>query len=77
VVDDGSGFTDGGSVNGHYGLIGMRERAGEIGGDLRISSSPGKGTTVTVELPVPKNGKNGIRVSTAGVRGGAVSRGES
>ncbi len=35
-----------------FGLIGMAERARVIGGDLRIDSSPGKGTLVFVEAPL-------------------------
>ncbi|MEP7152203.1 MAG: CHASE3 domain-containing protein [Nitrospira sp.] len=34
------------------GLLGMRERATQWGGDLSIQGTPGKGTTVTVRLPV-------------------------
>jgi len=33
---------------GHYGLIGMRERAAQIGAKIGIASAPGRGTTVTV-----------------------------
>jgi signal transduction histidine kinase len=40
--------------HGHYGLIGMRERAVQIGGTLRVHSIPGKGTTIRVELPLPR-----------------------
>src|SRR5271170_3817693 len=53
VRDDGSGFARDGNGNvrpGHYGLIGMRERATQIGADLRLSSEPGRGTTVSVVL---------------------------
>jgi nitrate/nitrite-specific signal transduction histidine kinase len=31
----------------------MRERAEELRGQLRISSTPGNGTTVTAEIPLP------------------------
>lgn len=37
---------------GAFGLIGMRERARFWGGELRISGTPGKGTTVAVSIPV-------------------------
>ncbi len=54
VTDDGMGFT--GDVNstgpdGHFGLRGMRERAEQIDAELRIESSAGTGTTVSVEAP--------------------------
>ncbi len=52
VRDDGTGF-DPSSVTDGYGLAGLRARAAEAGGTARIDSAPGKGTTVTVRLPVP------------------------
>jgi two-component system NarL family sensor kinase len=33
------------------GLISIRARARSVGGDVRITSAPGRGTTVTVQLP--------------------------
>jgi signal transduction histidine kinase len=51
VSDDGVGFqVDDGRTNGHFGLRGMRERAQQIGADLRILSHVGTGTTITVTL---------------------------
>ncbi len=58
VRDDGAGFAapvgdgpqDRGAEAGHFGLLGMRERAERLGGNLRIASAPGLGTTVTVEV---------------------------
>jgi signal transduction histidine kinase len=47
VVDDGVGF-DPGAQDGGFGLIGMRERADLIGGDLRVESRPNAGTTVSL-----------------------------
>jgi len=35
----------------HWGLVGMRERAGSIGGQLRIWSRPGAGTEVEISVP--------------------------
>jgi PAS domain S-box-containing protein len=55
VEDDGVGFesepvlADG---NGHYGLRFMRERAAEFGGHLAVVSAPGRGTRVTVRIPL-------------------------
>jgi len=51
LSDDGTGFAASGSANGH-GLISMRQRAAGIGGELRITSQPGKGTTVTLQVPL-------------------------
>ena len=54
VKDDGIGFhtSDSSNALGSLGLLGMKERAQFCGGDVQISSSPGKGTTVTVRVPV-------------------------
>ncbi len=51
VTDDGTGF-DPGHAGGGYGLPGMRARVDEAGGRLGIRSSPGCGTTVSVDVPV-------------------------
>lgn len=40
-----------GHKEGHFGMIGMRERAEKIGGGIAISSSPGAGTEVILTLP--------------------------
>ena len=37
---------------GHFGLIGMRERAEQIGGTLSIHSSEGSGTEVVADAPI-------------------------
>ena len=53
VVDDGRGF-DPASVGEGVGVSGMRERASALGGRLKIESSPGKGTSVRVEVPLSR-----------------------
>ncbi len=37
---------------GHLGLMGMRERAEAVGGQLEVQSKKGKGTTVVVTVPL-------------------------
>jgi len=49
VVDDGQGFDPNHEPDGHFGLIGMRERASKIGATIKFESKPGVGTAVTVE----------------------------
>lgn len=49
VRDDGVGFTPGASHG--FGLHGMRERVGQVGGTLDVRSEPGAGTAVVVEVP--------------------------
>ena len=39
-----------------FGLIGMKERANYLGGDLSIEGKPKKGTTVTLRIPYQKGG---------------------
>lgn len=60
VRDDGRGFVlddSAGSPPGHYGLTGMRERAEAIGGTLEITSEPGQGTTVRLQVMTPKDAR--------------------
>jgi signal transduction histidine kinase len=55
VRDDGQGFDYQVSQNGdgkHFGLVGMRERAEQIGGTLRINSHAKGGTEVVVDVPL-------------------------
>ena len=56
IVDNGRGFDQEDvfqSRGGHFGLIGMRERAERLGGELRLASQPGEGTEVEVTVPLP------------------------
>ncbi len=54
IADNGTGFlTDAEQPDGHFGLVGMRERAAEIGADLTINSSPRNGTIVLVTFTFP------------------------
>jgi signal transduction histidine kinase len=56
VIDNGCGFqTDDAfaGMGGHFGLIGIRERAERIGGEFRLESRPGGGTEVEVTVPLP------------------------
>ena len=56
IADDGSGFDhehsadDTAGRSDSFGLVATRERAEQLGGRLLVSSAPGQGTTVTVEL---------------------------
>lgn len=54
IEDDGVGFNAKNATSseaGHFGLLGMRERAEKIGGTLTISSKPGSGTKISVTVP--------------------------
>ena len=55
VRDDGRGFTVPESLTelttkGHFGLLGLHERAQLIGAQLEITSTPGEGTRIAVRL---------------------------
>jgi two-component system NarL family sensor kinase len=52
ISDDGIGFDPAQVPEGHYGLIGLNERAKLLGGTLHIASSPETGTCLTVTLPL-------------------------
>ena len=53
IVDNGRGASIGGAKGRHsFGLLGMRERAALLGGEIRISSEPGAGFALTAILPL-------------------------
>ena len=59
ISDNGCGFRVPASPaelapSGHFGLLGLHERAELIGAHLDIQSSPGQGTLVIVQLPASK-----------------------
>jgi two-component system sensor histidine kinase DegS len=57
ISDNGLGFDPNHSQSkGHYGLKFMRERAELLNGSLSIQSTPGKGTTITVQMPYEGGG---------------------
>lgn len=60
VCDDGIGFDSAavGIQKGHYGLLGLRERARLCGGHLDIESAPGEGTMLRLYLPVCERGES-------------------
>jgi signal transduction histidine kinase len=55
VRDNGRGIGDEQSAGRSLGILGMRERALLLGGELTISGAPGKGTFV--QLLIPENGR--------------------
>jgi signal transduction histidine kinase len=55
VADDGTGFVvhpDLATYAGHWGLLGMRERASHVRGKLAVHSTPGAGTKIVLHVPV-------------------------
>ena len=56
VDDDGTGMDIEAPTRG-FGLPGMRERVEALGGTLQMTSRPGRGVTLTVELPLSETGQ--------------------
>lgn len=57
VQDNGRGFPPGATrKEGSFGLMGMRERAYLLGGELLVDNPPGGGGRITVRLPLPAAG---------------------
>ncbi len=63
IKDDGKSFQIDRVYNGRgrkrLGILGMRERLEMVGGSLDVESAPGKGTTITAEIP-PAKGARGV-----------------
>ena len=59
--DDGCGFAAMPSLEReHFGVVGMRERAAEIGAAFSVDSTPGGGTTVRVDIPRVRVNRPGL-----------------
>jgi two-component system, NarL family, sensor histidine kinase DevS len=52
IEDDGRGFGEGRTKEDGLGLLGMSERIALVDGRLNVESSPGSGTTLSIEVPV-------------------------
>jgi len=67
VSDNGIGFDPHAAMaadDGHYGLVGMRERVQAVQGEFRLDSAPGSGTRLTIRVP---RRISGARSALAGV----------
>lgn len=55
IADDGKGIDDDALAKapqqGHYGMVGLRERASRLHGAVRVDSAPGEGTELHVRIP--------------------------
>lgn len=52
VIDDGCGIVDDASKSKRYGIMGMKERARRLSGNVMISAVPSGGTHLSVRLPL-------------------------
>lgn len=53
IEDAGRGFDPAAATGEGFGLLGVRERVRLLGGECAVQSAPGKGTRLTVSVPVP------------------------
>ncbi|HEX8756427.1 MAG TPA: ATP-binding protein [Steroidobacteraceae bacterium] len=53
VTDDGVGLPENWSRPGHYGLQGLNERIGQLGGKLTLRNCGSRGTLLAAEIPLP------------------------
>jgi signal transduction histidine kinase len=63
IADDGCGFDTSAQApsQGHYGVVGMRERVAYLDGSFSIVSSPGHGTRVEFTVPVKTRAREKVR----------------
>lgn len=54
LTDNGRGFSPDENTTG-FGLQGMRERTQAVGGTFKLSSQPGQGCTIHIEIPQRRN----------------------
>ncbi|HMM41545.1 MAG TPA: sensor histidine kinase [Thermomicrobiales bacterium] len=66
VRDDGVGFDrrwlDPWADDGHFGLLGARERASILGGHFDLQSAPGTGAEVTIDIPLTPREERPVHV---------------
>ena len=63
VEDNGNGMprqaaTPDGLTSSGFGLVAMRERVTQLGGELFVESEPGEGTTLSISLPLEDGAQN-------------------
>jgi signal transduction histidine kinase len=79
IADYGRGFdsTQMAEQDGHFGLVGMRERMKRLGGRLELATAPGEGTVVTLRLRHVQRKRYGVQTARLGeVDAGEVDAGE-
>lgn len=69
VCDNGRGFDlENAKRKKSFGLVGMRERAAGLAGDINITSVPGQGTSVCLSIPMRRNGRSNDRAASGTAR---------
>jgi signal transduction histidine kinase len=71
VIDDGCGFAaTHAAPTGHFGLLDMRERAYSMGSELNVDSEPGRGTHISLKVPLDSTDPNHAELKTNTYSGG-------
>jgi signal transduction histidine kinase len=71
VIDDGCGFSASQAApTGHFGLLDMRERAHSMGSELNVESEPGRGTCISLQVPLDSTDPNHADLKTNTYSGG-------
>ncbi len=65
VRDNGDGFDPDAESDG-FGLLGIRERTQLLNGEMEVNSTPGRGTTLSVRLPVQRRAEDPTRTTRPG-----------
>ncbi len=77
IDDNGRGLVDGWQAPGHYGVIGMRERAMALNGTLELKAREGAGLSVIARIPLAQRqegtGRDGLAPARDVARGPAES----
>jgi signal transduction histidine kinase len=63
VQDDGKGFVP--ALETGLGILGMQERVVSLAGTMKVNSTPGRGTLITFDLPLPTRHRSGEAVSSS------------
>jgi signal transduction histidine kinase len=74
IEDRGVGMPPASSATGWnppmgVGIAGMRERVKQLGGIFDVRSEPGRGTAISVELPISRSSKTAHEKQNEGIRG--------
>jgi signal transduction histidine kinase len=56
MEDDGKGIDEHGQKQAGSGLLGLRERAAQLGGEMQLAERPGGGVQLIFTVPMPKQG---------------------
>jgi two-component system sensor histidine kinase DegS len=80
IEDNGRGFSPERVTThllGGVGLRGMQERAALVGGEIRIASAPGEGTTIRLEIPLAQAPAGGIDADATVLTSGGANEGSA